>query len=100
MPLCHSLAFACYSADEKRPQSRSASWDLLRGRGSRPSSVIGGSGTNTPAGGRSGSATPRVEWEGFDFNTANSSVEQLRFAEGDVGTGKVSSWLKLVLSFI
>ncbi|KAJ9125076.1 hypothetical protein QFC22_000029 [Naganishia vaughanmartiniae] len=78
-------------ADEKRPnQSRSASWDLLRGRGgSRPSSVYGGSGTVTPAGGRSGSATPRVEWEGFDFNTANSSVEQLRFAEGDVGKGKL-----------
>lgn len=63
---------------------------MLRGRGSRPSSVIGGSGANTPAGGRSGSATPRVEWEGFDFNTANSSVEQLRFAEGDVGKSKVS----------
>ncbi|KAJ9104747.1 hypothetical protein QFC19_003888 [Naganishia cerealis] len=80
-------------AHEKRPQSqsqsRSASWDLLRGRGSRPSSIYGGSGANTPAGGRSGSATPRVEWEGFDFNTANSSVEQLRFAEGDVGKGKL-----------
>lgn len=51
---------------------------------------MGTSGANTPVGGRSGSATPRVEWEGFDFNTANSSVAQLRFAEGDVGTSKVS----------
>ncbi|KAJ9096227.1 hypothetical protein QFC20_006471 [Naganishia adeliensis] len=77
-------------AGEKPPHFRQASWDMLRGRGSRPSSVIGGSGANTPAGGRSGSATPRVEWEGFDFNTANSSVEQLRFAEGDVGKSKAS----------
>lgn len=78
-------------AGEKTPHNRQASWDILRGRGSRPSSVLGASGANTPNGGRSGSATPRVEWEGFDFNTANSSVEQLRFAEGDVGKSKVSS---------
>lgn len=78
-------------AGEKPPHNRQASWDILRGRGSRPSSVLGASGANTPNGGRSGSATPRVEWEGFDFNTANSSIEQLRFAEGDVGRSKVSS---------
>jgi hypothetical protein len=57
---------------------------------------MGTSGANTPVGGRSGSATPRVEWEGFDFNTANSSVAQLRFAEGDVGTSKVSFMFGLV----
>lgn len=86
-----SLITDTIAAGEKPPHHRQASWDMLRGRGSRPSSVMGTSGANTPVGGRSGSATPRVEWEGFDFNTANSSIEQLRFAEGDVGTSKVSS---------
>lgn len=31
----------------------------------------------------------RAEWE--EFNPKNASVENLRFAEGDVGTTKVSS---------
>lgn len=52
----------------------------------------GGHGGATPprSGLRSGFSTPGREWEGFEFNTAQASVENLRFAEGDVGKSKVS----------
>lgn len=38
----------------------------------------------------------RAEWE--EYNPAQASVENLRFAEGDVGTNKVGhQWCKLML---
>lgn len=38
------------------------------------------------------------EWEGFEFNPAQSKVEALRFAEGDVGTGKLAKGYYYLLS--
>lgn len=52
-----------YNEKQKRPKSnRGSSWDLL--------------------------GNERPEWE--DYNPKNANVENLRFAEGDVGTTKVS----------
>ncbi|WVR05974.1 hypothetical protein IAU60_003002 [Kwoniella sp. DSM 27419] len=57
-----SLEAGVLHEKSKRPKSnRGASWDLLG---------------------------DRAEWE--EFNPKNASVEQLRFAEGDVGTNKLS----------
>ncbi len=63
---------------------RALSWDRLTHQRDH-STATSEDGTQTPK--RRGAKTP--DWEGFDFNTAHSSVEQLRFAEGDVGTSKV-----------
>lgn len=49
-----------------------------------------GHGTPPRSGLRSGLSTPAREWEGFEFNTAQASVENLRYADGDVGKSKVS----------
>jgi hypothetical protein len=71
--------------DRGRPtHPRSNSWDILGHRRDRSESAQP-DGTRTPR--RVPARTP--EWEGFEFNTAMSSVEQLRFAEGDVGKSKV-----------
>ncbi len=51
----------------------------------------GGRGKSRPKGHRTGSwdlLGDRAEWE--EYNVAQASVENLRFAEGDVGTTKVS----------
>lgn len=63
---------------------RALSWDRLRQHRDH-SAATSEDGTQTPK--RRGTRTP--EWEGFDFNPAQSSVEQLRYAEGDVGKSKV-----------
>lgn len=95
------------SDPEKTGHRRLSSWDILSTReGAKTRFAIdpnqshagsgGDSGRATPrsasaSGLRSGSSTPRMEWEGFEFNTANASVENLRFADGDVGKSKVSA---------
>lgn len=54
--------------------------------GSRPSSIFRGN-WNTS----SGAGTPRTEWEGFDFNPSQAKVEELRYAKGDLGRGKIAN---------
>lgn len=59
----------------------------ITGTGSRPGSIFHGLAT--------GASTPRVEWEGFEFDPAKARKEELRFAEGDVGKSKVGVNLNL-----
>lgn len=72
---------------------RALSWDRLTHQPDH-STATSEDGTQTPK--RRGAKTP--DWEGFDFNTAHSSVEQLRFAEGDVGTSKLAKSYYYLLS--
>ncbi len=84
---CSPASDATDPEKQGRPANpRASSWDLLKHRRD-DSADPNGTGMSTP---RRGARTP--EWEGFEFNTANASIEQLKFADGDVGRSKVRVW--------
>lgn len=56
--------------------------------GSRPSSMFRGTLGSLGGGMGTGTSTPRSEWEGFEFNTAQAKNQDLRYAEGDMGKSK------------